>query len=158
MGNLNDYGLPQMKRIVVDATNAKDAYYLPLLHQAVQDVDSKINEGMSVTVTGSSYALTPALVATSPLWNVIARRAVFLHRQYELQQFLKDFEGLASIRDDVTTMTRSETMRQLRRLLDDARSEYSKALSGYRRGDSDTVATMEQIALREDENAEVLTE
>ncbi len=149
MGNVNDYGLPQMKRILLDTTNAKDSIYLPLLSQAAYDVDSKIGDGVAVVVTGSSYALTPAPGATSSLWNVYAYRAIYLLRQSVYREFLADMEGLASIRDEVTTMSRGETMRQLKADVAEAKSEYNVVLVGFRRNASDSTVAMEEAAYRE---------
>jgi len=149
MGNLNDYALPQLKRILLDTTNTNDSTYLPLLSQAAHDVDSKLSTGVEVVVTGSSYALTPAPAAASNIWNVYAYRAVYLLRQDIYRKFLADMEGLASIRDEVTTIGRGETMRQLRADVAEAKSEYNIALVGFRRNDADSIAAMEETALRE---------
>lgn len=138
-----------MKRILRDTANTKDTEYLQLLMQAAYDVDSKIGDGVAVVITGSSYALTPAPAATSVLWNVYAYRAVYLLRLNVLRDFAADMEGLASIRDEVTTMNRGPTMQLLKADVAEAKAEYNIALVGFRRKSSDSTAAMEEAAYRE---------
>ena len=150
MGNINDYGLTQMKGILRETSTVNDAAYLLDLQQAVYDISGKVGGAMVVTVTGSSYALTPAPAATSPLWNVIAHRAVYLYRQDIWLKFLREMEGLASMRDEIMTINRGETMRQLEKSVERAKQEYQGALSSYKRGASGMVSSMEEIETRED--------
>ena len=149
MGNLNTYGLPQMKRIMGVTGNGSDATYLSFCQQAVYEADAKIVAGMSVAIEGSSYTLSPDPGSTSALWNVIARGAVLLYYENELHAFLKEMEGIASIRDEVTTMNRSATMRALNSSVERHAKAYKGALSGYRKTATDSVVGMEELGLRE---------
>lgn len=149
MGNINTYALPQMKALLADTNNAKDAVYLTWLKQAVPEVENKLGAGLSVTVTGSSYALTPAPTAASGLWNVLAHCAVWLYHKDELRNFLRSMEGLASVRDVVLTMNRGPTMREMRMMVDDDKKAYKSARIAYARAVESTTVDMEEIGLRE---------
>ncbi len=150
MGNINDYGLPQMKRILGDTSVVNDAIYLPFLQQAVYEVDSTLADGMVVAVTGSSYALAPAPSATSIMWNVLANGAVLLYHEKLLRDFRNELEGLDSVRDDVTTYSRRTTMREKRADVEAQQKKYNKVLSNFKRLSGDGGSTMDEIALRED--------
>lgn len=150
MGNLNDYGLPQMKRLLGDTSIVNDAIYLPFVHQAVYEVDSSLADSMVVTVTGSSYALTPAPVATSVIWNVLANGAVLLYLEDKLRDFQDELEGLDSVRDDVTTYSRRDNLKEKRMGVEAQQKKYNKAVSDYKRLSGDGGSTMDEIALRED--------
>lgn len=151
MGNINDYGLPQMKRILGDTGNVSDAIYLRYLQQAVYELDATLAGGMAVAVTGSSYVLAPAPAATATLWNVIANGAVLLYLTKNLRDFQADMEGLSMIRDEVLTMNRGTTMREMRADRDMQAKAYKKALGDYKRLAGDGGAAIDEIALREDE-------
>jgi hypothetical protein len=142
--------MPQMKRILGDTSNTNDTTYLLFIQQAVYEVDATLNGGRSVTVTGSSFALTPAPTATSTLWNVLANNAVLLYHREQLRAFRSDMEGLDSIRDEVTTFRRGTTMREMRADVEAQQKRYNKVLADYKRLSGDGGSAIDEIAMRED--------
>ena len=147
---MNDYCLVQMKLILGETGAALDTTLLPYLEQAVYDVDRKVGIGMTVTVAEGEYTLTPAPTATSSLWNVLAYRGTLLYLAKLLRDFRGELEGLSSISDEVTKMSRGVTMQEMRAEIEQLSKEYKVALSDYRRGTGGTRATMEEIETRED--------
>lgn len=150
MANINDNGLPQMKRILGDTGSSNDSTYLLYLQQAVYDADARIQGDMSVSVSGSDYTLSPDPGDTSTLWNVLALRAVYLYHKKLYQDFLDEMEGLDTVRDDVTAFGRGRTMDQKRLSLERELAEYKQALRAYRSTATGSTVSIEEIGWRED--------
>lgn len=140
MGNINDYALPQMKTLLGLEGVEEDADCLAWLEQAVHD----LRRGMTVTVDDTSYELSPAPVATSALWNVLAQRGRYLYLQCQYQQFLRELEGASSYSDEVTRFSRTETMRARRDELDNAKKEFMVAKLKYSYEDEPAFEAMEE--------------
>lgn len=149
MANLDQYGLGQMKGILGVVSSVDDGTYLGFLEQAVYDVDSSIGLGMTVTISGSDYTLAPAPTATSALWNVLAWRAVYLFNRYKLSVFHGSLDGASVLRDAVMSISRGQTMAEMRLLLKDSEKRSEKVLSGYLMSGTGTAASMEEMGLRE---------
>ena len=150
MGNINDYALPQVKRLLGKTDIiTEDADLLTWLVQAVADTDLSLRKSMSVTQTGSSYVLSPAVGSTDGLWNVLAKCAASLYRADEYNSFLKEMGGMSSIRDAVTSMNRGLTMEALSRFVAKAEEQYQAALFDYLLTASGSTIGIEQIGLRD---------
>jgi hypothetical protein len=145
MGNINDYALPSMKRKLGVTGTENDPIYLEYLHEAV----TQIGGGLTVSVTGISYTVSPAPTATSPIWDAIAWGAVCSYRANKLREFQEALGGAATLRDAVSTLSRDTTMREMRFMLAEDRKAYIRALARYRTDASSPAP--EEMGLRESE-------
>lgn len=149
MGNINDYALPQMRSLPGIPNTASDQDCLELLEQAVYD----LRRAMTVTVSDTSYTLSPAPEATSALWNVLALRARYLYLQKDYNVFLRSLQGASSFADENTRFSRNETIRARRLEVEDAKKEYVIAKMKYSMEDEPQFAEMEE---REEDAADFL--
>ncbi len=147
MANLDQYGLRQMKLIMHIVTSADDSTLLSFLEEAVYDVDAIVGLGMSVTISGSAYTLSPAPATTAALWNVLAWRGVFLFDRYKLGVFHGSLDGASVLRDAVMSISRGQTMTEMRFLLDRSEKSYNKVLAVYLMSSSSP--TMDEMGERE---------
>ena len=149
MSNINTYALPQMRGILGTSGTNLDSAYLPFLRQAVYDADRVLKQGMAVTVTGSSYALTPAPTATSTFWNTLAWGGVWLLRRREYEDFLNQLQGMASVKDAISGFSRIETMRMKKQIVDEAKVEFDGSLFVYSFSLSATALDITEMGFRE---------
>jgi len=130
MGNINDYALPQIKRIFNDTGSSNDTVYLEFLRQSADEIDG---DTWSVAVDGSSYTLSPDPGVLSSFWNAMARCGVWMYRRDALNTFIDELEGMATLKDSVTAVSRATTMRVKLEMMRDARKDYLAALRVYKK-------------------------
>ncbi len=152
MANINDYALPQVRGLGVPATEtvgslvANDATMLLYLEQGVYEVERRLNDGLTVTEASGDYTLAPDPGATSDLWNVLAHAAIKILREAQYQTELGLMGGASSISDEVTRVSRIQTLKGREALAKSAKDEYVQARAAYA---SSGIVSMERLGLRE---------
>lgn len=153
MANINDNALPQVRGLGVPATEtvgslvANDATMLLYLEQSVYEVERRLNGGYTVTEAGGDYTLAPDPGATSDLWNVLAHCAIWILRQAQRQTELGLMGGASAISDEVTRVSRVETLKGRRDAVREASAEYTKSRVAF---SASGAVSMAQIGLREE--------
>lgn len=152
MANINDYALPQVRGLGVPATEtvgalvANDATMLLYLEQSVYEVERRLNGGYTVTENAGDYTLSPDPGATSDLWNVLAHSAVRILRDAQYQTELGLMGGASSLSDEVTRVSRVETLKGRKEKARLANAAYVQARAAY---SSSGTVSMERLGLRE---------
>jgi len=147
MGNINDHALPKLKILIPDATDT-DAELLELFVVAVPQVARRMSITITLTITDSSYTISPDYADADDMWIVIAQRAVVQYRENELVAFRKQLGGMDTIANEVQRMSRSTTMREMREALKDAKAEFEAMVWQYKAGIT-TSTSIDVIGFRE---------
>ena len=151
--NINDNALPQVRGLGVTATEtvgtvvADNATILGYLEQSVYEVERRLNGGYTVTEDSGLYTLAPDPGATSDLWNVLAHCAIKILRDAQYHEELGLMGGASAISDQVTRVSRIETIKSRRESARLANAAYIMARAAY--STAGTVS-MERLGLRED--------